>query len=130
MEPEAVYEVEGLVSGADGNPPITGLDTYNASVKRTAMYQTFRQLFESYDFAVLPTAQVFPFDASLTWPRSIDGVPMSSCHRWMEVTALGTLTGCPVINLPVGFSAQGLSMGIQVLARNHGELSLLQLASS
>jgi amidase len=130
LKPEAIYEVEGLISGADGNPAITGLDTYNASVKRTAMYQAFRQLFETYDFAVLPTAQVFPFDASLTWPRSINGVTMSSYHRWMEVTAVGTLLGCPVINLPVGFNDQGLPMGIQVIAPNREDLSLLQLAQS
>ena len=79
---------------------------------------------------MLPTAQVFPFDASLTWPRSINGVTMSSYHRWMEVTAVGTLLGCPVINLPVGFNDQGLPMGIQVIAPNREDLSLLQLAQS
>ncbi|WP_337060514.1 amidase family protein [Kineococcus sp. G2] len=130
MKPEALYEVEGLLTGADGNPPITGLDVHNASVKRTAMYETFRRLFEDVDFAVLPTTQVFPFDASLTWPRSIDGVPMSSYRRWMEVTAIGTLLGCPTIALPAGLDARGLPMGIQVIARNHDDLSLLQLARS
>ena len=63
MKPEAIYEIEGLLSGADGNAAISGLDTYNGSVKRTGLYQAFRTLFETYDYAVLPTAQVFPFDA-------------------------------------------------------------------
>ncbi|WP_432514902.1 amidase [Kineococcus sp. SYSU DK001] len=130
MKPEALYEVEGLLTGADGNPAITGLDVYEASVKRTAMYEAFRELFRDVDFVVLPTAQVFPFDASLTWPRTVDGVAMDSYHRWMEVTAIGTLLGCPTISLPAGFDARGLPMGLQVIARNHDDLSLLQLARS
>ncbi|NAZ74270.1 amidase [Kineococcus sp. T13] len=130
MKPEAIYEVEGLLNGADGNPAITGLDTYTASVKRTAMYQAFRQLFQTYEFLVLPTSQIFPFEASTTWPRSIDGVPMPSYHRWMEVTAIATLLGAPAISLPVGFDARGLPAGVQVIARNHADLSLLQLARS
>jgi amidase len=53
---------------------------------------------------------------------------MSSYHRWMEVTAIGTLLNAPVVNLPVGFDDRGLPMGIQVIAKNHADLSLLQLA--
>jgi amidase len=128
MKPEAIYEVEGLVSGADGNPPITGLDTYRGSVMRTSLYQAFRELFETYDYAVLPTAQVFPFDASIHWPQEIEGVPMSSYHRWMEVTAVGTLLNAPTLAIPAGFSRAGLPMGLQVIGRNHDDFSLMDLA--
>lgn len=128
MKPEAVYEVEGLVVGVDGHPPITGLDTYQASVQRTALHRAFLRLFATCDFAVLPSAQLFPFDATQTWPREVAGVPMSSYHRWMEVTAVGTLLGGPVIALPVGFGADGLPMGIQVIAPQGREQALLQLA--
>ena len=128
MKPETIYEVDGLISGADGNGPITGLDTYNGSVKRTALYQAFRLLFEEFDYAVLPTAQVFPFDASIHWPASINGVAMSSYHRWMEVTAIGTLINAPTLAMPAGFSRAGLPIGLQVIARNHDDFSLMDLA--
>jgi amidase len=130
LKPEAIYEIEGLLTGADGNPPITAMDVYNASVKRTSMHQAFRKLFQTATFVALPAAQVFPFDAELHWPDSINGVAMSSYHRWMEVTAIGTLLGYPVISLPVGFNKDGLPMGIQVTAANHQDLALLQLARS
>jgi len=128
LKPEAIYEIDGLFTGADGNPPITALDVYNASVKRTSMHQAFRKLFSRFSLVALPSAQVFAFDAHLPWPATIDGVAMSSYHRWMEVTAIGTLLGYPVINLPVGFNDAGLPMGIQVIAPNHQDLTLLQLA--
>lgn len=130
MKPEAIYEIEGSLTGADGNPPISGQDVWDGSVKRTGMYQGFRQLFETYDYVVLPTAQVFPFDATLHWPTQINGVAMSSYHRWMEVTAIATLLGAPTLAIPAGFSSGGLPIGLQVIGRNHDDFSLLDLAAA
>src|SRR4029078_6614875 len=48
LKPEAIYEIEGLFTGADGNPPISALDVYNASVKRTSTHTGLRQLFSRY----------------------------------------------------------------------------------
>ena len=52
---------------------------------------------------------------------------MDTYHRWMEVVILGTLTGCPTINLPVGFNAAGLPMGMQVIGPPRADLAVLQL---
>ncbi len=43
----------------------------------------------------------------------------------VETPGFATL---PVISLPAGFNSDGLPMGIQVLARSHADLDLLQLA--
>lgn len=128
MKPEAIYEIDGLLSGADGNRAISGLDTYTGSVQRTAMYQAFRELFETYDYVVLPTAQLFPFAAEEHWPREVNGTAMSSYHRWMEVTAIGTLLNAPTLAVPAGFGRTGLPMGLQVIGRNHDDWGLLELA--
>ena len=128
MKPEVIYEIEGLLTGADGNPTITGLDTYQGSVRRTAMYQAFRELFETYDYVVLPTAQLFAFDAEQSWPRTVAGREMSSYHRWMEVTAIGTLLSAPTLAVPAGFSRAGLPMGLQVIGRHHDDWGLMELA--
>ena len=53
---------------------------------------------------------------------------MSSYHRWMEVTTIGTLIGAPVLAMPAGFSRAGLPIGLQVIGPNHSEHSLLELA--
>jgi amidase len=134
MKPEAVFEVHGLLHGTDGSGPITAVDVYRASLARTDLYHAFRQLFETYEYAVLPTAQVMPFDAELAWPKEIEGVPMSSYHRWMEVSTIATLINAPVnapaLALPAGFDAGGLPIGLQVIGRNHGDESLLALAEA
>jgi amidase len=53
---------------------------------------------------------------------------MDTYHRWMEVVIPVTMSGCPALALPVGFNTAGLPTGMQVVAPNHGEHALLQLA--
>lgn len=132
MKPEAVYEIEGLTEGANGNGPITALDVSLMSAKRTAMYRAFQELFETYDYVALPTAQLFPFTVAgpgaMDWPAAIDGVAMSSYHRWMEVTSIATLLGAPAVAMPAGFSRSGLPIGLQVIGKHHDDAGVLRLA--
>ena len=37
-----------------------------------------------------------------------------------------TMAGCPALGVPAGFNANGLPMGIQIVAPNHAELACLQ----
>ena len=54
---------------------------------------------------------------------------MDTYHRWMEVVIMGTLAGCPVINVPAGFGRDnGLPMGLQIIAPRHHDFSALQIA--
>ena len=121
MKPEAQFEVESGLK-------VTAFDISDASAARTAWYQAVRRFMEKYEFFILPSAQVFPFDATVHWPKEVGGKPMDSYHRWMEVAVIVTMTGCPALNVPVGFNARGLPMGIQIVGRNQAELSCLQLA--
>ena len=121
MKPEAIWEVErGLALSAHA--------VARASAGRSAWYAAFRALLDEYDYFVLPSAQVFPFDAGIHWPKAIAGRPMDTYHRWMEVVAPVTMTGCPALNVPAGFDARDLPMGLQIVGRNHGDWDCLQLA--
>jgi amidase len=53
---------------------------------------------------------------------------MDTYHRWMEVVLPWTLSGCPVISVPVGFNPSGLPMGLQIIGKPHGDLAVLQVA--
>ena len=121
LKPEAIWEVEsGLGLGA--------ADVYQASLDRSDWYRALQKLFERYDYLLLPSAQVFPFDAQLAWPDAIAGRPMDTYHRWMEVVIGATLAGLPAMNVPVGFNPAGLPMGVQILGPAQADLAVLQLA--
>jgi amidase len=123
MKPEAQFEVE---SGRK----LSAYEVYDATAVRTAWYQAVRQFFERYDYFVLPAGQVFPFDVALDWPKTIAGRTMDTYHRWMEVMIPITMSSCPAIAVPAGFHTNGLPMGLQIVAPNHGELACLQIAQA
>ncbi len=121
LKPEAQWEIEGSLN-------LTAADVCDAFLARTAWYQSICRLFDTFDFLLLPSAQVFPFDVDTYWPREINGVKMDTYHRWMEVVIPATLSGCPAISVPVGFSKSGLPMGMQIIGKNHADFSVLQIA--
>jgi len=121
LKPEAVFEVESGLK-------LTAFEITAASVVRTEWYQAVRRFFEKYDFFIVPTAQLFPFDVNTHWPQEIVGKKMETYHEWMKGVLPITMSGCPALAVPAGFSDQGLPIGIQIVGPNHAEISCLQLA--
>jgi len=121
MKPEAVWEIERGLG-------LSAVDVYAASVQRSAVYEAFRLAFEQFDFLALPTAQVFPFDATVPWPSVVGGVEMDSYHRWMEIVAGPSLAGLPIAAVPAGFGPDGLPSGIQLIGPPRQDFAVLQLA--
>ena len=121
LKPEVQWEIErGARLGA--------YELADASAERTVWYHVVRRLFDRHDYLVAPSAQVFPFDAEVHWPRRIADRDMDTYHRWMEVVVPITMAGGPALNVPAGFNAAGLPMGVQLIGRPHDELGCLQLA--
>ena len=123
LKPEAVFEVESGLK-------LTAFEITAASVVRTEWYHAVRRFFEKYDFFIVPTAQLFPFDVNTHWPQEIAGKKMETYHEWMKGVLPITMSGCPALAVPAGFSDQGLPIGIQIVGPNHAEISCLQLAHS
>ena len=118
LNAQALWEAEQFTQ-------LSGAALSTAAQVRSAWHAVMISLFETYDYLVLPTAQVFPFDGEWAWPTQIAGRAMTSYHRWMEVVAPATMSGCPVLNVPVGFR-DGLPMGMQIIARPHADDTLLR----
>ena len=123
IKPEAIFEIESGMK-------LTAFDVAAASAIRSEWYQAMRRLFEAYDYFIAPTSQTFPFDVDLTWPREIAGRRMETYHEWMKANCLISMSGCPALAAPAGFNAQGLPIGIQIVAPFRGEAACLQLASA
>jgi amidase len=121
MKPEAVWEVEGGLK-------LSAQEVFEASTARSDFYRAMLKLFTRYDFLLLPSAQVFPFDARVVWPKSVNSVAMDTYHRWMEVVVPPSLAGLPALNVPVGFSREQLPMGMQIIGPPNADFACLQLA--
>ena len=121
LKPEVAWEYEGSIG-------MTAKELFEAALARSDWYSALHRLFEKFDVIALPTAQLFPFNADIHWPKSVAGRKMDTYHRWMEVVIGGTLSGLPVINLPAGFDNQGRPMGIQFIGRMGQDQKVLEFA--
>lgn len=120
LKPAAQWEVARGLN-------VSGAAIAHAMSVRSRFFLHMAGLFERYDHLVLPTAQVFPFPVEWDWPHDVAGRAMDSYHRWMEVVVPATAAQSPALNVPVGFNAAGLPMGMQIMGPHQGELAVLQL---
>ncbi|MEM9271203.1 MAG: amidase family protein, partial [Pseudomonadota bacterium] len=123
LKPEGQWELDrGLAT--------TSTELHAASVARSQWFAQAAHLFERFDALALPTAQCWPFDVTLDWPKDIAGAEMDTYHRWMEVVVPASLIGLPALGMPAGFSDQGLPMGLQLIGPPQSDFSLIACAKA
>ena len=105
-----------------------GMDVVHAEVKRAALYDRIVAFFDRFDYLVCPTTQVPPFSVDTDWVREIDGATLETYVDWMAACYTITVTGCPSISVPAGFTPDGLPIGIQIVAPPRCDFEALQLA--
>ena len=93
---------------------------------------TFRRLVDQLvtllAYEATRDVRVEPFDITTEYPTSVNGVAMPTYIDWMRSCWYVTLTACPAISVPAGFTASGLPVGIQIVGPHRGDLSVLQMA--
>ena len=109
---------------------LAGADVARAYRQLTALGETARVFFESYDVLLLPTSQVPPFPADQEYPADINGRPMATYLDWMRSAYLVTVTGCPAISVPAGRTSDGLPVGVQLVATHGADRRLLEVAAA
>ena len=112
---------------AQGNA-LSGADISRAQARRSELYQRVLAFLETYEFLMLPTAQLPPFSIEQEYPSEVAGVEMRTYIDWMMSCAYITITGLPAISVPCGFTDDGLPVGLQIVGRPRADFSVLQLA--
>jgi amidase len=107
---------------------LTGQDIARAEVAHTLMWRRFQSFLEKYEFFVLPTTQLPPFDVTTPYPTEIAGVHFDNYIDWMKSCWYISATGNPAASVPAGFTPEGLPVGLQIVARHKQDFSALQLA--
>ena len=107
---------------------LTAADVGRAVRERAVLQARVRQFFDRFDIFALPTVQVAPFPVEVDWVRDIEGTPMANYLQWMRSCTDISVTGCPAISVPAGFTPDGLPVGLQLVGPPGADLLLLQIA--
>jgi amidase len=107
---------------------LTASQLIRATSLQAALAERALAFFERYDYLACPVTQVDPFPVDLEYPAEVDGVAMGSYIEWMRASSRISVLACPAISLPAGFSAAGLPVGLQLVARPFAERALLEVA--
>ena len=100
----------------------------DAEQAHRALYHRMLDFWQDFDFLILPATQVPPFSKELDWVREIEGQQFENYLQWMEICTVISLTGCPAISVPGGFTSDGLPIGLQIVGPPRQDLAVLQLA--
>jgi len=107
---------------------LTGSDLARAEGLHGQLWRRFQTFLEKYEYFVLPTTQVPPFDVDQPYPTQINGVAMGSYIDWMKACWYISIVANPAISVPAGFTPEGLPVGLQIVGRYNQDFSVLQLA--
>ena len=107
---------------------LTSAQLIRATVLQAALAERAVAFFDRYDYLACPVTQVDPFPVAQEYAGEIDGVPMGSYIEWMRSNSRISVLGCPALSIPAGFSAAGLPVGLQLVARPFAERALLEVA--
>jgi amidase len=107
LKPEVIWNIEKGMA-------LTAGEIGEAEAGRADLIQRFEHQFDDIDLFVTPTVNTPPFDAGTRYLEELDGQKFDSYISWLIMTFAITVTTCPSISVPGGFTSDGLPVGLQI----------------
>jgi aspartyl-tRNA(Asn)/glutamyl-tRNA(Gln) amidotransferase subunit A len=108
----------------------SGVDYIEATYRRAGVRAAFLSLFQKVDALVTPTVAVTAFEAGTLGVDSIDAVAVDRHLGWSPFSWPINLAGLPAATLPCGFDADGLPIGLQIVAPWLDEATIFRIAAA
>jgi amidase len=109
---------------------LTGLHVASAQRRHSEIFRRTAAFLRPYDVLAAPTVQVAPFPVEQEWVTAINGIPQDTYIDWLRSCSRITVTGHPAVSVPAGFTADGLPVGLQLVARYGTDDRLLSIAGA
>lgn len=101
---------------------------FDAQSDRTVLYHRMREFLGDFDVYAIPVVGLEPGPVEEEYPLSVDGVATEDYVDWLKFSFLATVCALPALSLPIGFTASGMPVGIQLIGPPRGEAVLLAAA--
>ncbi|KGJ03776.1 amidase [Paracoccus halophilus] len=122
IAPEIIWNIE---KGQN----VTADQILAAERSRARIFGAMVKFFETHDILACPTVSVPPYPVEQRFPTRIGDQELTTYIDWMYLTFVITLTGCPAISVPCGFTSDGLPVGLQLIGRPKGDFDLISAAA-
>jgi amidase len=123
LKPDVIWNIE---KGLALTPEQIG----QAQRRRSRLYGEMVSFLRDVDVLIAPAACTPPRDIAQRWIREVDGVELENYIDWLKIASVITVSSCPALALPAGFTPDGRPVGLQVVGRPRGEAALLATAKS
>ena len=123
-----LYKPE-IIDNTDFGLKLTPREIVEAEIAQGELIRRTARWFERYDLLICPAVSCPPFDVNQRFPAEVDGIRFEGYMGWLILTLAVTVTACPVIALPGGFTASGLPVGLQLVGPPRSEAKLFSMAS-
>jgi amidase len=118
---------ENLKGNVKSGMKVTALELAAAEHKREQVFQRFRALFDRFDVLLTPAAPLKPFPVEMNFPNEINGRKLDNYIDWIAPAFLITLVSLPAGSVPAGKTADGLPVGLQIVAPRFEEPRILSI---
>ncbi|WP_151119822.1 amidase [Hypericibacter adhaerens] len=123
LKPDVIWNIErGMALSIE--------EIGKALLRRGRLYGQIAEFFQTYDVLIAPAACTPPLDIKIRWVREVDGQSFENYVEWLKIASVITMTSCPSIAVPAGFTADGRPVGVQIVGRPRGEAALLSAAAA
>ena len=104
-------------------------DAFTAAIveRKRIVNATWRFMAE-HEFLLTPTTGTPAFAIDQFGPTRIDDREVPATE-WIAFSSLANLTGLPAASVPIGFTAEGLPIGLQIMGRHLDDRGVLALAA-
>lgn len=100
-----------------------------AEIAQGEVIRRVARFLEDYDALIAPAVLCPPFEVERRYIDEWDGVRFEGYMGWLILTYAVSLTACPVMAMPAGYTSTGLPIGLQLIGRPRGEADLFAIAS-
>jgi amidase len=122
LKPEVLWNIEeGL--------KLTAADLAGAELARGEVRDAMVELVARHGVLITPTAPVEPYPVERCYVDEIDGEKLATYIDWLVPGYAITITGCPAMSIPCGYTERGLPVGLQLVGSPYGEADLLRIAA-
>lgn len=123
LKPDVIWNIEkGLALSAE--------EIAQAQRRRSRLYGDMVAFLREVEVLIVPAACTPPRDIGERWVQSVDGVEFENYVDWLKIASVITVSSCPSLALPAGYTPDGRPVGLQIIGRPRGEAALLATAKS